>query len=129
MLREAAKAPALPEIPAPAALGTGVLPCQVIEGLIARRVLDADPPIVPEQIQPASIDLRLGVTITGLRCSTRHARRCAVSRATAAVHAIWGRASRRRRKTNGPDRFPRARVCGALYPAGSAPGEIFGEAV
>lgn len=69
MPREAAKAPALPEIPAPAALRTGVLPCQALEGLVARRVLDADPPIAPEQIQPASIDLRLGARAWRVRAS------------------------------------------------------------
>ena len=69
MPREAAKAPTLPEIPAPAALGTGVLPCQALEGLIARKVLDADPPIAPEQIQPASVDLRLGARAWRVRAS------------------------------------------------------------
>ncbi len=73
MPREAEKAPALPDIPAPAALGTGILPCQALKGLVARRALDAGPPAAPERIQPTGIDLRLGVTIMGLRCSTRHA--------------------------------------------------------
>lgn len=69
MSQDDANQPALPDIPAPAALGTGVLPCQALEGLVARRVLDADPPIVPEQIQPASIDLRLGARAWRVRAS------------------------------------------------------------
>ena len=38
----------------------GLLPSQDIQALIARGVLHAESPIGPEQVQPASLDLRLG---------------------------------------------------------------------
>jgi len=42
--------------------GTGILASQHIEELIARRWITASAPIEPGQIQPASLDLRLGST-------------------------------------------------------------------
>ena len=39
---------------------SGLLPCQEIDQLIAAGQLQADTPIIPEQVQPASLDLRLG---------------------------------------------------------------------
>ncbi|WP_172295528.1 2'-deoxycytidine 5'-triphosphate deaminase [Pseudoruegeria sp. HB172150] len=48
---------------------TGVLPSQEIEAMIASGVLAADPPIDPAQIQPASLDLRLGTRAYRVRAS------------------------------------------------------------
>lgn len=48
---------------------TGVLPSQSLRALIARGALGADPAILPEQVQPASLDLRLGQTAVRLRAS------------------------------------------------------------
>ncbi len=44
----------------PAARTTGLLPSDRLEELIAAGHVKADNPILPEQIQPSSIDLRLG---------------------------------------------------------------------
>ena len=41
-------------------LGTGVLPAQALRAMVADGVIIGDPAIVPEQVQPASLDLRLG---------------------------------------------------------------------
>ncbi|SPJ22410.1 2'-deoxycytidine 5'-triphosphate deaminase [Palleronia abyssalis] len=48
---------------------TGVLPSQALRALIASGTLRADPPIVPDQIQPASLDLRLGSVAHRVRAS------------------------------------------------------------
>ncbi|MEO0703903.1 MAG: 2'-deoxycytidine 5'-triphosphate deaminase [Pseudomonadota bacterium] len=48
---------------------TGVLPSQTLKTLIADGAITADPAIIPEQIQPASIDLRLGTTAYRVRAS------------------------------------------------------------
>jgi len=45
---------------APPAQASGLLPCQEIDRLIAAGHLRAETPISAEQIQPASLDLRLG---------------------------------------------------------------------
>ena len=47
----------------------GVLPDSDIRDLIDRGVIRADAPVIPEQIQPASLDLRLGRTAYRLRAS------------------------------------------------------------
>lgn len=47
----------------------GVLPDSEIRKLIESGVISADPAITPEQIQPASLDLRLGGTAYRLRAS------------------------------------------------------------
>ncbi|MFV0386865.1 2'-deoxycytidine 5'-triphosphate deaminase [Paracoccus sp. (in: a-proteobacteria)] len=47
----------------------GVLPDSEIRDLIASGTIAADPAIIPEQIQPASLDLRLGTTAYRLRAS------------------------------------------------------------
>lgn len=47
----------------------GVLPCQEIETLIADGQLTGNPAITPEQIQPASLDLRLGSVAYRVRAS------------------------------------------------------------
>ena len=47
----------------------GVLPDSALRQLIADGAIAADPPITPEQVQPASLDLRLGNTAYRLRAS------------------------------------------------------------
>ncbi|MEL7183462.1 MAG: 2'-deoxycytidine 5'-triphosphate deaminase [Pseudomonadota bacterium] len=48
--------------------GTGVLASQQIDGLLATGAIDA-PPVVPGQVQPASLDLRLGTVAYRVRAS------------------------------------------------------------
>jgi len=49
---------------------TGILPSHVLKRLIAQsREITALEPIIPAQIQPASIDLRLGVKAWRVRAS------------------------------------------------------------
>ena len=47
----------------------GVLPVQALRALIARGAITANPAIIPEQIQPASLDLRLGNVAYRVRAS------------------------------------------------------------
>ncbi len=47
----------------------GVLPSQDIEDLIRTGVLSAEPAILPDQVQPASLDLRLGGVAYRVRAS------------------------------------------------------------
>ena len=47
----------------------GVLPDSEIRHLIDKGAITADPAILPEQVQPASLDLRLGTTACRLRAS------------------------------------------------------------
>ncbi|MHA1164727.1 MAG: 2'-deoxycytidine 5'-triphosphate deaminase domain-containing protein, partial [Alphaproteobacteria bacterium] len=47
----------------------GILPCQAIERLIEEDVLKLAQPAIEGQIQPASLDLRLGVTAYRVRAS------------------------------------------------------------
>ncbi|WP_410217460.1 2'-deoxycytidine 5'-triphosphate deaminase [Paracoccus sp. (in: a-proteobacteria)] len=47
----------------------GVLPDSEIRNLIREGTIRADQPVIPEQIQPASLDLRLGGTAYRLRAS------------------------------------------------------------
>ena len=47
----------------------GVLPAQALHALIAARAIHADPPVLPDQVQPASLDLRLGTTAYRVRAS------------------------------------------------------------
>ena len=49
--------------------GTGVLPSQAISALIDSGALSGAPAITPEQIQPASLDLRLGKVAYRVRAS------------------------------------------------------------
>ncbi len=49
--------------------GPGVLPDHAIEGLIGDGAIAGDPPILPEQLQPASLDLRLGTRAWRVRAS------------------------------------------------------------
>jgi dCTP deaminase len=48
---------------------TGILPCQLIEDLIGSRRVFAEPAIEPAQVQPASLDLRLGARAYRVRAS------------------------------------------------------------
>jgi len=48
---------------------TGILPSQSIEELIAAGHITADPAITPEQVQPSSIDLRVGPVAYRIRAS------------------------------------------------------------
>jgi len=49
--------------------GTGVLPSQALPAMIANGEIAAEPPVIPEQIQPASVDLRLGNIAYRVRAS------------------------------------------------------------
>ena len=55
--------------PAMSASENGVLPSQALESLIAAGNIRARTPILPEQIQPSSIDLRLGAEAYRVRAS------------------------------------------------------------
>jgi dCTP deaminase len=48
---------------------SGVLPVQALQRLIAAGALEADQAILPAQVQPASLDLRLGQTAYRVRAS------------------------------------------------------------
>ncbi|MWD27339.1 2'-deoxycytidine 5'-triphosphate deaminase [Aquicoccus sp. SCR17] len=48
---------------------TGVLASQQIESMIADGAIRAEPPVIPEQVQPASLDLRLGGVAYRVRAS------------------------------------------------------------
>ena len=50
-------------------LGTGVLPSQAISAMISDGALSGTPAILADQIQPASLDLRLGSTAFRVRAS------------------------------------------------------------
>ena len=47
----------------------GVLPAQAIRALVASGAVAADPAVAPGQVQPASLDLRLGPTAYRIRAS------------------------------------------------------------
>jgi dCTP deaminase len=47
----------------------GILPCQSIEALIEQGSIAADSPFAPDQVQPASLDLRLGARAWRVRAS------------------------------------------------------------
>ena len=49
--------------------GTGVLPDTALRRLIEQGAIAADPPVTPAQVQPASLDLRLGTTAYRSRAS------------------------------------------------------------
>lgn len=48
---------------------SGVLPCQTLSRLIAEGAIAADPAVTPAQLQPASLDLRLGPVAYRVRAS------------------------------------------------------------
>ncbi len=70
-----AKATSTPYFPSPegasevAPFGTGILPSQAIRGLIQKHRIEAIEDIDPDQIQPASLDLRLGGVAYRVRAS------------------------------------------------------------
>ena len=47
----------------------GVIPSQTLRSLIEQGVIHATPSVLPEQVQPASLDLRLGAMAVRLRAS------------------------------------------------------------
>jgi dCTP deaminase len=47
----------------------GVLPSQALRGLIAQGAIAADPAVLEDQLQPASLDLRLGAVAYRVRAS------------------------------------------------------------
>src|SRR5262245_49972744 len=47
----------------------GILPVQAIEGLLKSGVIMCERPLVPDQLQPASLDLRLGTKAFRVRAS------------------------------------------------------------
>lgn len=47
----------------------GILPCQSIDALIAAKAITADAPFDADQVQPASLDLRLGRRVWRVRAS------------------------------------------------------------
>ena len=47
----------------------GILPCQAIEALVASGAVSASTPLAPGQVQPASLDLRLGARCWRVRAS------------------------------------------------------------
>ena len=53
----------------PAPASGGILPCQAIERLIEDGALELAQPVIERQIQPASLDLRLGATAYRVRAS------------------------------------------------------------
>ena len=68
---------------------SGILPCQSIETLIAGRAITADTPFDADQVQPASLDLRLSDTAWRVRASFLPGRRKVEDRiADVAMHTI-----------------------------------------
>src|SRR6478752_4389541 len=62
--------PSMRGVPLELPPGAGVLPCQYLEQAIAARVVHADRFTIPdENVQPASLDLRLGEVAYRIRCS------------------------------------------------------------
>ncbi len=49
--------------------GPGVLPAQALRHMVQAGTITAQPPVTPEQIQPASLDLRLGTVAFRVRAS------------------------------------------------------------
>ncbi len=70
--------------------GTGVLPAQALRALIANGAITAQSSIIPAQIQPASLDLRLGTIAYRVRASflAGHGRRVADRLAEFEMHKI-----------------------------------------
>ena len=68
----------------------GILPCQSIEALIESGAVTAGTPFAPDQVQPASLDLRLGATAWRVRASflPGPGRKVATRRADVAMHRL-----------------------------------------
>lgn len=58
---------------------SGILPCQAIAAMVARGDISTTRPLDDDQIQPASLDLRLGARAYRVRASFLPGRRLAVS--------------------------------------------------
>ncbi len=72
------------EIPRP-----GILPCQAIDALIANGAISADTPFDLDQVQPASLDLRLGARAWRVRASFLPGRHTVRERiATVSMHEV-----------------------------------------
>jgi dCTP deaminase len=71
-------------------LADAILPCQSIESLIAAAAVTAEDGVAPDQIQPASLDLRLGPRAWRVRASflPRPGARVAERIADVAMHAL-----------------------------------------
>jgi len=69
---------------------TGVLPSQALRAMIAKGEIAADPAVLAAQIQPASLDLRLGALAYRVRASflTGHGRRVADRIAEFEMHRV-----------------------------------------
>jgi dCTP deaminase len=68
----------------------GILPCQSIEALIATGAIAAASPFDADQVQPASLDLRLGARVWRVRASflPGHGRRVQDRMADVAMHEL-----------------------------------------
>ena len=67
----------------------GILPCQAIDALIAQGAIGADAPFEFDQVQPASLDLRLGARAWRVRASFLPGRHTVRERiATVAMHEV-----------------------------------------
>ena len=67
----------------------GILPCQTIEDLVEQEAITASAPLAPDQIQPASLDLRLGERAWRVRASFLPGARRVVERAPdVAMHVL-----------------------------------------
>jgi dCTP deaminase len=69
---------------------TGVLPDHALRGMIATGAIAAEPAVIPGQIQPASLDLRLGTTAYRVRASflSGHGRRVTDRLAEFEMHRV-----------------------------------------
>lgn len=68
---------------------SGILPCQAIEALIAERAITSASPLDADQVQPASMDLRLGARAWRVRASFLPGRHMVAERiAEVAMHEV-----------------------------------------
>ena len=70
--------------------GAGILPCQSIEDLVAQAAICAQTPFDADQVQPASLDLRLGARVWRVRASflPRHGKKVSERLADVAMHQL-----------------------------------------
>ena len=70
--------------------GAGILPCQSIEDLVAQAAITAQTPFDADQVQPASLDLRLGARVWRVRASflPRAGKKVAERLADVAMHQL-----------------------------------------
>ncbi|MBS0411011.1 MAG: 2'-deoxycytidine 5'-triphosphate deaminase [Proteobacteria bacterium] len=68
----------------------GILPCQSIEDLVAQGAIQSQSPWDTDQVQPASLDLRLGARAWRVRASflPRHGRKVAERMTDVAMHEL-----------------------------------------